>query len=104
MKTRSGYIRGLGNGPKPSKSLTSDGSSRRATNAELKNELASTKDELETTRASLHVAEGKIIKLEETVEANQRMIMQVFERIAPDILQSFIRKSSRTAPPPPPSS
>lgn len=100
LKTHFSYIHGLGNGHKPSKSSTSYASSRRATNVELKNELASAKDELETTRASLHIVEGKIIKLEETVEANRRMMVQVFERIAPDILQSFIGKFSCSAPPP----
>lgn len=106
---RSGYIRGLGNGPKPSKLISSDANSRRATNAELRQELASTQGELESTRASLQSAEEKIHHLQETVqtnqrimEANQRMMMQVFEKIAPDVLQSLTQHSPFSAPPAPP--
>lgn len=111
-----GYIRELGNGPRPAKSTSSDATSRRATNARLRDELASTQSELHSTRIALESTENKIRmleanqkRLEETihankqiVEANQWMTMQIFERIAPHIVQSLTQQPSSSASPPPP--
>ncbi|KAG6476293.1 hypothetical protein ZIOFF_065532 [Zingiber officinale] len=54
LGTRSGYIRGLGSGPKPVRSTSSYAtSSSRSTNAVLRERLQSTQDELENTKIQL---------------------------------------------------
>ncbi|KAG6495978.1 hypothetical protein ZIOFF_043815 [Zingiber officinale] len=54
LGTRSGYIRGLGSGPKPVRSTSSDAaSSTRSTNAALRERLESTQDELANIKIQL---------------------------------------------------
>lgn len=102
QENRAGYAAGLGNGLEP-ESTTSDAASLVA---ELRKELVSTQNELHSTRAALQLTEDRIVtleanqkRLEETVqattqvvEANQRMMKQVFERIASDITQSLTQQ------------
>ncbi|KAH6762986.1 hypothetical protein C2S52_020419 [Perilla frutescens var. hirtella] len=81
---RPGYIRGMGNGPKPATWMFYDASSNQPTNEELKNELQATQDELKYVRAE------------------QEMMKEAFEKIFPGALQSMFRHSSSIAPSPSP--
>lgn len=104
QESRAGYAAGFGNGLEvESESTASDAASLVA---ELRKELVSTQNELHSTRAALQLTEDRIVtleanqkRLEETVqattqvvEANQRMMKQVFERIASDITQSLTQQ------------
>ncbi|KAH6782339.1 hypothetical protein C2S51_007632 [Perilla frutescens var. frutescens] len=84
LRMRPGYIRGMGNGPKPATWMFYDASSNQPTNEELKNELQATQDELKYVRAE------------------QEMMKEAFEKIFPGALQSMFRHSSSIAPSPSP--
>ncbi|KAG6499844.1 hypothetical protein ZIOFF_039639 [Zingiber officinale] len=86
LGTRSRYIRGLGSGPEPVRSTSSDAtSSSRSTNAALREILESTQDELAS------------------IKSRQNMFEQILNRLAPGALDSLIQDSSSAPPPPPPS-
>ncbi|KAG6533984.1 hypothetical protein ZIOFF_007864 [Zingiber officinale] len=99
LGTRSGYIRGLGSGPKPVRSTSSDvTSSSRSTNAVLRERLQSTQDELANTKIQLANTNELA-----SIKSRQDLFEQILNRLAPGALDSLIHDSS-PAPPPPSSS
>ncbi|XP_057791917.1 uncharacterized protein LOC131008848 isoform X2 [Salvia miltiorrhiza] len=109
-QVRSGHTARPGDDLQAAKSTSADATaSLIAANAELRRELASTQSELHSMQTTLQLTEDKVWileanqrRLEETIqantqimEANQRMMKHVFEKLAFDIGQSL------TAPPPP---
>ncbi|KAG6507636.1 hypothetical protein ZIOFF_032987 [Zingiber officinale] len=100
LGTRSGYIRGLGSGPKPVRSTSSDAtSSSRSTNAALRERLESTQDELANTKIQLANTQDELA----SIKSRQNMFEQILNRLAPGALDSLIQDSSSAPPPPPPS-
>ncbi|KAG6470107.1 hypothetical protein ZIOFF_071161 [Zingiber officinale] len=100
LGTRSGYIRGLGSGPKPVRSTSSDAtSSSRSTNAVLRERLQSTQDELANTKIQLANTQDELA----SIKSRQDLFEQILNRLAPGALDSLIHNSSSTPPPPPPS-
>ncbi|XP_042387386.1 uncharacterized protein LOC121979458 [Zingiber officinale] len=99
LGTRSGYIRGLGSGPKPVRSTSSDAtSSSRSTNAALRERLESTQDELASTKIQLANTQDELA----SIKSRQDKFEQILNRLAPGALDSLIHASSSTPPPPPP--
>ncbi|KAG6493174.1 hypothetical protein ZIOFF_048151 [Zingiber officinale] len=100
LGTRSGYIRGLGSGPKPVRSTSSDAtSSSRSTNAALRERFESTQDELANTKIQLANTQDELA----SIKSRQNMFEQILNRLAPGALDSLIQDSSSAPPPPPPS-
>ncbi|KAG6468458.1 hypothetical protein ZIOFF_073145 [Zingiber officinale] len=100
LGTRSGYIRGLGSGPKPVRSTSSDAtSSSRSTNAVLRERLQSTQDELANTKIQLANTQDELA----SIKSRQDLFEQILNRLAPGALDSLIHNSSSAPPPPPPS-
>ncbi|KAG6476225.1 hypothetical protein ZIOFF_065463 [Zingiber officinale] len=100
LGTRSGYIRGLGSGPKPVRSTSSDAtSSSRSTNAALRERLESTQDELANTKIQLANTQDELA----SIKSRQNMFEQILNRLAPRALDSLIQDSSSAPPLPPPS-
>ncbi|KAG6528758.1 hypothetical protein ZIOFF_010943 [Zingiber officinale] len=97
--TRSGYIRGLGSGPKPVRSTSSDTtSSSRSTNAALRERLESTQDELASTKIQLANTQDELA----SIKSRQDKFEQILNRLTPGALDSLIHASSSAPPPPPP--
>ncbi|KAG6527583.1 hypothetical protein ZIOFF_009698 [Zingiber officinale] len=100
LGTRSRYIIGLGSGPKPVRSTSSDAtSSSRSTNAALRERLKSTQDELANTKIQLANTQDELA----SIKSRQNMFEQILNRLAPGALDSLIQDSSSAPPPPPPS-
>ncbi|KAG6476039.1 hypothetical protein ZIOFF_065274 [Zingiber officinale] len=100
LGTRSGYIRGLGSGPKSVRSTSSDAtSSSRSTNAVLRERLQSTQDELANTKFQLANTQDELA----SIKSRQDLFEQILNRLAPVALDSLIHNSSSAPPPPPPS-
>ncbi|KAG6538526.1 hypothetical protein ZIOFF_003650 [Zingiber officinale] len=100
LGTRSGYIRGLGNGPKPVRSTSSDAtSSSRSTNAALRERLESIQDELANTKIQLANTQDELA----SIKSRQNMFEQILNRLAPGALDSLIQNSTSAPPPPSPS-
>ncbi|XP_074570592.1 uncharacterized protein LOC141827265 [Curcuma longa] len=106
LGTRSGYIRGLGSGPKPVRSTSSDAtSSSRTTNAALRERLEGTEAELATTRLQLASTQDQLASSQDQLQAmrsRQDIFEQILNRLAPGALQSLIHDSSPTPSPPAP--
>ncbi|KAG6469170.1 uncharacterized protein LOC122034825 [Zingiber officinale] len=101
LGTRSGYIRGLGSGPKPVRSTSSDAtSSSRSTNAALRERLESTQDELANTKIQLANTQDELA----SIKSRQNMFKQILNRLTPGALDSLIQDLSSAPPPPPPPS
>ncbi|KAG6526118.1 hypothetical protein ZIOFF_016095 [Zingiber officinale] len=97
LGTRSGYIRGLGSGPKPVRSTSSDvTSSSRSTNTVLRERLQSTQDELANTKIQLANTQDELA----SIKSRQDLFEQILNRLTPGALDSLIHDSS-SAPPPP---
>lgn len=89
-------------------STSSDATPLIATNAELRNELHCMWIALQLTGDKVRMLEANQKRLDETIEtntqimeANQRMMKQVFEKISSDIVQSLAQLPSSALPPPP---
>ncbi|XP_042374519.1 uncharacterized protein LOC121968074 [Zingiber officinale] len=96
LGTRSGYIRGLGSGPKPVRSTSSDAtSSIRSTNTALREKLESTQEELANTKVQLASTQDELASM----KSRQDKFEQILNRLAPGALDSLIDSSS--VPPPP---
>lgn len=102
-ENRAGCTFGLNNGTESenAKSTSTDDALGTVTKAELRDELASTQMELHSTKMSLQTTQEKVQilevnqkRLEERMEANERVMKQVFERIASDITQSLTQLPS----------
>ncbi|XP_074560040.1 uncharacterized protein LOC141816104 [Curcuma longa] len=106
LGTRSGYIRGLGSGPKPVRSTSSDAtSSSRTTNTALRERLEGTEAELATTRLQLATTQDQLASTQDQLQAmrsRQDIFEQILNRLAPGALQSLIHDSSSAPPPPAP--
>lgn len=98
-----GYTSGLSNGieSENSRSTLTDDTLGTVTKAELRNALASAQNELHSTKMSLQLTQDKVRsleakqkRLEDRMEANERVMKQVFERIASDITQSLTQLPS----------
>ncbi|KAH6824359.1 hypothetical protein C2S53_012566 [Perilla frutescens var. hirtella] len=107
QESQAGFVARLGNKLQPAKSTSSNATSLTAENAKLRNELHSTRIALQLTEDKVRILEANQKRLEETIqantqimEANQRMMKQVLEKIASDIAQSLAQLPS-SAPPPP---
>ncbi|KAG6526865.1 hypothetical protein ZIOFF_016868 [Zingiber officinale] len=99
LGTRSGYIRGLGSGPKPVRSTSSDATSTsRSTNVALRERLESTQDELANTKIQLANTQDELA----SIKSRQNMFEQILNRLAPGALDSLIQNSSSSSAPPPP--
>ncbi|XP_074590598.1 uncharacterized protein LOC141846451 [Curcuma longa] len=106
LGTRSGYIRGLGSGPKPVRSTSSDAtSSSRTTNTALRERLEGTEAELATTRLQLATTQDQLASTQDQLQAmrsRQDIFEQILNQLAPGALQSLIHDSSSAPPPPAP--
>ncbi|KAG6506545.1 hypothetical protein ZIOFF_031869 [Zingiber officinale] len=98
LGTRSGYIRGLGSGPKPVRSTSSDATSLiRSTNNALREKLESTQEELANTKVQLASTQDELASM----KSRQDKFEQILNRLAPGALDSLIHDSSSVPPPPP---
>ncbi|KAG6503020.1 hypothetical protein ZIOFF_035309 [Zingiber officinale] len=81
LGTRSGYIRGLGSGPKSVRSTSSYAtSSSRSTNVALHERLESTQDELANTKIQLANTQDELA----SIKSRQNMFEQILNRLAPE--------------------
>ena len=89
LGVRSGYIRGLGSGPKPVRSTSSEATSSSKSNAALREKLQSTEENLASTREELADTRVRLASTQDelaSMRSRQDMFEAILNRLAPGAL------------------